>query len=130
MGRVHNCRIGRSTPLQRGGPLPKRNHARVKRLREEQFGDDGYREHILSLRCLVTGRRPVDPAHVLGTRGAGAGPEGLAPLSREIHDAFDSSMTEKRLMEVHGFTREPIREWARAHRAEWEAGLLEEGASS
>lgn len=127
MGTVHNCRIERRTRLQtrsrleRKTPLRPINRERRKRLREEQFGADGYREKILRTPCLVTSTLPVDPAHVLGTRATGAGPEGLAPLSREIHRAFDSSMTDERLQEVYGFTREPIREWARRNRAQWEA---------
>lgn len=119
-GRLKRSPLPRGKGPRRRARVRKVNRARLKKLRAQQFGIDGYRETVLSIPCLVRGTLPVDPAHVLGTRGAGAGPEGLAPLSREIHDAFDSSMTDERLLAVHGFTREPIREWARRHRAQWE----------
>ena len=100
--------------------LKRRNPKRIKRLRAQQFGTDGYREHILGLRCIVTGEWPVDPAHVLGRRSTGHGPEGLAPLVRRVHDAFDN-IGEDRFPELYGFTKEWIRDWARKHRAEWES---------
>lgn len=122
--------IRRKTELRRGRKAKspakrKRDRERAKKRRARQFGNDGYREEILRTPCLVRGTLPVDPAHVLGTRGAGHGPDGLAPLSREIHRAFDSSMTDERLWEVYGFTRETIREWARARRQAWLDGCNE-----
>ncbi len=95
------------------------NPKRIQKLRAEQFGTDGYREHIISQPCVVCNWWPVDPAHVLGTRGARHGPEGLAPLCRRHHRAFDSSMTDERIMAVHGFLREEVREWARASWRAW-----------
>lgn len=100
-------------------PLRARNPKRLKRLRAQQFGDDGKREWILEMPYLVTGRRPVDPAHVLGTRGAGYGPEGMAPLYGVAHTDFDSSMSEGRFEEKYGHTRAWIRARARLLDQEW-----------
>ncbi|MEQ1573093.1 MAG: hypothetical protein ABL993_02495 [Vicinamibacterales bacterium] len=123
----------RRTPLARGDstlerrtPLRKRNPERLARLRVAQFDDTGeegnYYDHITSLACLVTGRSPVDPAHVLGDRSTGAGPEGMAPLSREVHDDFDDGLLDDaHFQKRHGVSRADIRAWAVQHRAEWDA---------
>ena len=112
--------LKRRTRLRSRTRIRARNPKRIKKLRAKQFGTDGYREHILGLRCVVTGAWPVDPAHVLGRRSTGHGPEGLAPLVRRVHDAFDN-IGEARFAELYGVTKEWIRDWARKHRAEWEA---------
>lgn len=105
-------------------PLPKRNEKRLKRLRAKQFGTDGKREWILSLPSIVSNERgwegnPIDPCHVLGTRGAGHGPEGMAPMLRSEHIDFDGSMTDERFEEKYGISREVIREKTRALHEEW-----------
>lgn len=100
--------------------MRKVNRERIKKLRAEQFGTDGYREDIISLPCLVCARSPVDPAHVLKTRAAGGGPDGLAPLCRIHHTAFDS-MGGERFEELYRVSKADIRAWARSHRESWEA---------
>jgi hypothetical protein len=125
--------LGRFTPLDRGDaelarrtPLRKRNPERLARLRAEQFDDTGeegnYYDHIMSLACIVTGRSPVHPAHVLGDRSTGAGPEGMAPLAPEVHSDFDDGLLDdEHFQRRHGVSRADIRAWAIQHRAEWEA---------
>lgn len=126
MGTVRNCRIERHTELKAGPPparrtpIRKRNPERLARLQVEQFGADGYKEHIKSLPCLVCGSWPVDPAHVLRTRAAGGGPDGMAPLCREHHTAFDS-LGEERFEQLLRISKADIRAWAKDERAEWEA---------
>lgn len=108
-------------------PLRARNPERLKRLRAQQFGDDGKREWVLEMPCLATGRRPVDPAHVLGTRGAGHGPEGMAPLHRVAHRDFDSSMSEQRFEAKYGRSRAWTRARARLLDQEWKGRRLVAG---
>ena len=56
----------------------------------------------------------MTPAHVDGTRGAGAGPEMMAPLLWKEHIDFDSSMTDERFAQRYsGRTREDVRQQAR-----------------
>ena len=107
--------------LPRRTPLKAANPVRIRRLRARQFGTDGKREWIISLPSALTGRAgPCDPAHVLGTRGAGAGPEGLAPLRREEHTDFDGSMTDERFRaRYNGRSRQDVRDAARRLDAEW-----------
>lgn len=104
--------------------LKRMNRKRMERLRAEQFGTDGKREWILGLPSVINGKmgwqgKPMTPAHVGGTRGAGAGPEMLAPLLWTEHIDFDGSMTDKRFIERHGISREAIRERARELETEW-----------
>lgn len=121
----------RSKPLQDGKPLERhtrlgrksrikaRNHKRMKRLRADQFGADGYYEHVVASPCLLTGRPgPNDPAHILKSRGAGGGPEHMGPLCREAHTDFDH-MPEDRFLARHGRTKEWVRDRCREFRIEW-----------
>jgi hypothetical protein len=110
-------------------PMRKLNPERERRRRAEQFDDtgepDSYYEHITSMTCLVTGWSPVDPAHVLGTRGAGHGPEGMAPLHRKVHRDFDDGLlSDEAFQREWNVSRADIRAWAIQHRAEWDAGKL------
>lgn len=98
-----------------------RSRARKARLRAFQFGTDGKREWILRHPSVLSGQWPVDPAHVLGTRGAGHGAEGLCPLTRAEHRDFDGSMTDERFRRRHGHGREWVREAARQLEREWQA---------
>lgn len=114
--------------------LPRTNPARLRRLRAQQFGTDGKRSWIMRQRSALTrlwGHEmdPIDPAHVLGTRASGAGPEGMAPLRRTEHTDFDSSMTDKRFAtKYNGRTREDVRQAARRLETEWQElkGAIEE----
>ena len=118
---VKSAHMKPGKPLARHTPIKARNLARLARLRASGFGTDGKREWIMGMPCIATGRRPTDPAHVLGTRGAGHGPEGLAPLARDVHTDFDGSMTNQRFAQRHGCTREWIRQQARRLEKEWQA---------
>lgn len=117
--------LARKTPLSRGTselkrktPMKKRNSERLARLEAEQFGE--YGDHIATLACIVTGDEQVDRAHVLGTRGAGHGPEGLAPLSRLVHIDFDDGLLNDAAFEKRwGVSRADIRAWAIEHHEEW-----------
>ena len=128
MGTVHNSTIPRHTPLSPSGPIErrtpirKRNPERLARLQVQQFGPGEYKAHIKSLSCLVCGCWPVDPAHVLKTRAAGGGPEGMAPLCREHHIAFES-IGEDRFELLLRISKADIRAWAKEHRTDWE-GLV------
>lgn len=105
--------------MKRGpGPAPVNRERRAK-LRAEQFGTDGYREHVIASPCLVTGTLPVDPAHVLKSRGAGGGPEHMGPLCRAVHRDFDD-MGEARFRARWGVTKEEVRDRCRVFRARWE----------
>lgn len=95
------------------------NRARRKKLRAEQFGTDGKRGWILSKRCIVSGRADSDPAHVLESRGAGGGAEGMAPLNREVHVDFDN-LGQDRFLEKWGVSKEDVREHARQLELEWQ----------
>jgi len=106
-------------------PILKANPERLKRLRAGQFGVDGKREWIMGLPSALTDCQgwegdPIDPAHVDGTRGAGAGPEGMAPLRRSEHQAFDSSMTDERFIVRYGRSREYVRHRARELERAWQ----------
>ena len=109
------------------------NRKRLKRLRAKQFGTDGKREWILGLSSVVSGKRgwngnPMTPAHVGGTRAAGAGPEMMAPLLWTEHVDFDSSMRDERFESRHGISRSRIRELAVELEMEWQrmkGGLAE-----
>ena len=114
--------LRRKSDLARKKKVNPTNRKRRAKLRSQQFGDDGKREFVLSHNCPVTGalHHPkedslfqVDPCHVGGTRGAGHGPEMMAPLRRDVHRAFDSSMTDERFAERYGMTRDAIRAFAR-----------------
>ena len=101
------------------------NPKRLKRLRAEQFGKDGKREWILGLSSVVSGKRgwagnPMTPAHVGGTRAAGAGPEMVAPLLWTEHIDFDSTMRDERFEARYGISRLKIRELAVELEAEWQ----------
>jgi hypothetical protein len=99
--------------------MKKRNPERLKRLEVVQFGN--YGDHIASLACIVTGKSPVHRAHVLGTRGAGHGPEGLAPLYWRVHSDFDDGLvTDAGFFKRWRVSRADIRAWAKAHREAWE----------
>ena len=106
-------------------PLPKVNTKRLKKLRAKQFGKDGKREWILSLPSALTGKLPWDgnpmtPAHVGKTRGAGGGPEMMAPLLWTEHVDYDSSMTDKSFAGRYGGrTRQDVRDGARELEREW-----------
>ena len=59
--------------------IKSRNHKRMKRLREEQFGG-AYRDYIVSLPCDICGDpNHSEPAH-LKSRGSGGKACDLAPL--------------------------------------------------
>lgn len=94
------------------------NRKRIKKLRAKQFGPK--REWIVTLPCVVTGRMPVDPAHVLGTRGAGAGSEGLCPLTREVHQDFDEA-SESAFKRKWGRTKAWVRARAQELEVEWQS---------
>jgi len=119
-------RSRQAKPLRQGASRLKRNPQRMARLRAAQFGTDGKREWILSLRSALTGRRaregdPMTPAHVLGTRATGAGPEGMAPLLWSEHVDFDSSMTDLRFAwRYGGHTRDGVRAAARRLEQDWQ----------
>ena len=136
-GRRKGAGLQRRTPL-RANPEKVRewkersrkpigsNPARIRKLRDKQFGTDGKREWIMGLPSALSGKpgnggEPIDPAHVLKTRGAGGGPEGLAPLLRHEHTDFDGSMTDERFAERYGGrTREDVRDAARRLEEEWQ----------
>lgn len=106
--------------------MRKLNPEREARRRAKQFDDrgepDDYYTHITSLTCIVTGRSPVHPAHVLGDRSTGAGPEGMAPLWWEVHRDFDDGLLDDLHFQKHwGVSRADIRAWATSHRQAWEA---------
>ena len=71
-------------------PMRKKNAKRLARLEAIQFGE--YGEVVAAQACWVTGRWPVHRAHVVGTRGAGHGPEALAALDPEVHRDFDDGL--------------------------------------
>lgn len=113
--------LRRKTDLARKKKIAPVNRKRLAKLRAKQFGEDGKREFVLSHNCPVTGalHHPrmtglyqVDPCHVGKTRGAGGGPEMMAPLRRDVHRAFDSSMTDERFEARYGMSRDAIRQFA------------------
>lgn len=101
-------------------PIRKRNHARLQKLRVQQFGDDGYYEEILSTPCIVTGATEVDPAHVVKSRGAGGGPGAMAPLRHDVHFDFDT-LGEEKFFAKWEVSKADIRAWALNRRQMWEA---------
>lgn len=80
----------RSKQLKRGKSQLKRtrikpvNSKRKAKLRAEQFGEDGKREWIIGLPCIVCGRSPSEPAHAK-SRGAGGTSEHLLPMCHRHH---------------------------------------------
>ena len=117
--------LERRTPLRRGkselnrGNINPMNRKRMKRLRAEQFGTEGYYEHVVASPCLLTGRPgPSDPAHILKSRGAGGGPEHMGPLCRDVHTDFDH-MPEDRFLVRWKRTKEWVRDRCREFRASW-----------
>lgn len=124
--------LERGSGPERRTPIKKVNRERLARLRKQQFdtGDGGYYEDIKSLACIVTGRSPVEAAHVLRDRSVGGGPEGMAPLHEDVHRDFDDGMLrDHRFQERWGVSRADIRAWAVQHRAAWEAERAEEACA-
>ena len=82
----------RRKPLRRTNPmprqrtrLPRRNRARLARIRAEQFGPQAQlcrESHCCACGCPP----PSDPAHVV-SRGAGGKDSDTVPLCRTCHDA-------------------------------------------
>lgn len=106
--------------------MRKLNPEREARRRARQFDDtgepDSYYAHISAMTCIVTGWYPVDAAHVLGTRGAGHGPEGMAPLHRKVHRWYDDAMvSDEAFFNEWGVSRQDIRSWAIQEQQRWES---------
>jgi hypothetical protein len=93
---LHGRRVKRSTPLARTGRLPRHTPMAAvnKRRKGHRFPkgvDEGFREHVRGLPCLLAGLTsppcagPTEPDHVT-TRGAGgADRENLTPLCSYHH---------------------------------------------
>jgi hypothetical protein len=80
-------------PPKKRTALPKRNPARLAKLRLEQFGTAEQTAMIVAMACICGGRHPActggpsDPSHVT-SRGAGGKAKDQVPHSRGCHDAF------------------------------------------
>lgn len=113
-------------PLPRRTKLRKRNPVRLGRLRAQQFGTDGKRAWVILKGCVLSGARntswnPVDPAHVGGTRAAGAGPECMAGLRRwPEHRDFDN-LSEAAFERKYGRPKEWVTEQGHELEREWQA---------
>ena len=107
-------------------PMKQRNPERLARLEEEQFGP--YGDVIAAQACWVTGRMPVDRAHVLRDRSVGGGPDGLAALHHEVHMDFDDGLLDDAHFQARwGKSRADIRGRAVQEYAAWL--LAEDGAA-
>lgn len=113
-----------STFSPREKPIPRQNRERLARLQEQQYGE--YGDVIAAQACWVTGREPVHRAHVVGTKAAGHGPEALAALWWEVHQDFDSGMSDEAFQRKWKVSRADIRAMAIERYAEW----LEEHAAA
>lgn len=118
MSRAWNSTFQRSRK-----PIPKVNEERQKRLRARQFGTDGKREWVVSMRCCVSGsigteEWPIDPAHARETRAAGGGPECMVPLWRPVHTDYDS-LPEGKFEERWGVSKEWVRQHGDMLEIEW-----------
>ena len=115
----------RRTPLKPGTKRLRRrtklkpvNHRRRKALEEKQFGP--YGQVIRAQPCWVSGRYPVDRAHVGRKRSVGAGPEMLAALHREVHTDFDDELLSDRAFQRRWrVSRADIRARAKLEYAAW-----------
>ena len=72
--------------MKRRVPLRKLNPERLAKRRAEQFG--AYAEWIRTLPCCVTGRWPVEAAHVLSRGAGGKAAANLVPLVWTEHRAL------------------------------------------
>lgn len=88
---MKRTRIKRKTPFKRAGwikrllGVKKYNHKRLKKLRDQQFGDHAV--WIRTLGCLVCGDWPTEPHH-WPTRGNGGKAKDMTPLCKFHHDIF------------------------------------------
>ena len=83
---------------------------------------------IAAQACWVTGREPVDRAHVLKDRSVGGGPDGLAALHHEVHMDFDDGLLDDaHFQKRHGVSRADIRARAALEYASW---LLDESEAA
>jgi hypothetical protein len=98
--------------------MAKRNPERLARLEAIQFGP--YGNVIAAQACWVTGKSPVDRAHVVRDRSVGGGPEGLAALHREVHTDFgDGLLTDAAFFRRWKVSRADIRARAVQEYAAW-----------
>lgn len=101
------------------------NPKRRKRLRMEQGLDGPKAEWIRSMPSCVTGRMgwdgdPMTVSHVLGTRAAGAGPEGIVPMLASENQDWDS-LDEAKWLEKFGISKPLVREFAVQLEHQWRA---------
>lgn len=132
MAREYRPRAHNSTLPRPQKPMRKINPERLKKLRAKQFGTDGKREWVLSMRCGVTGlygwaENPMEPAHTgspdpdvrgQSTRGAGADDTFLFPMLHLVHADFDS-LPEAKFEELYGVSKQWVREYAEDLDREW-----------
>jgi hypothetical protein len=124
--RKHFDALRRGSQLKRKARLNPRNAKRRKARYQKCFGEKSEWMREAYPCCALTGKAgsdflPIDHAHVLGTRGAGADSSGIIPLWRPVHVDFDGSMTDARFEAKWGKSREWVRIRTREIHAEWEA---------
>jgi hypothetical protein len=82
------------------------------------------RRKVADLRCLVCGRSPVDPAHVVPRRLGGCdSPDCVVPLCRAHHRSYDAGMLALAAYLTHEVEQELRHALTHAGWAELEAAL-------
>jgi hypothetical protein len=79
--------LGRRARLERRAPLRRRTPLRRKAVSP---ASEAQRAKVAGRSCLVCGKRPVDPAHLVPRSLGGCDePDCVVPLDRRCHRAYD-----------------------------------------